>query len=284
MAVFTNQATLRYNDTTVNSNIAVGEILEVLSMTKTAVRGVYGPDQDVAYVISLVNAGSAPFTGLTITDDLGGYSASGATVYPLTYAEGSIRYYINGTLQPAPVVTAGPPMTISGITVPAGGNVTLIYEAFTNAFAPLNVEGTIVNTVSAAGGGLSAPVTATETITAQSGPQLSITKSLSPATVAENGRITYTFLIQNTGNTEAAATDDVIMTDLFNPILSDLTVTFNGTLLTEGVDYTYNEITGAFATLPGIITVPAATYTQDVQTGQWIATPGTAVLTVTGTV
>ena len=37
MARFTNQAQLSYNGAVVNSNIAVGEIVEVLSVSKTAV-------------------------------------------------------------------------------------------------------------------------------------------------------------------------------------------------------------------------------------------------------
>ena len=37
MAQFINQAQLSYNNSVVNSNVAVGEILEVLSATKTAV-------------------------------------------------------------------------------------------------------------------------------------------------------------------------------------------------------------------------------------------------------
>ena len=35
MARFTNQAQLRYGNAVANSNIAVGEIMEVLSATKT---------------------------------------------------------------------------------------------------------------------------------------------------------------------------------------------------------------------------------------------------------
>ena len=38
MAQFTNQAQIRYGNAVANSNIAVGEILEVLSASKTAVR------------------------------------------------------------------------------------------------------------------------------------------------------------------------------------------------------------------------------------------------------
>ena len=37
MAQFTNQAQLSYNNATINSNVAVGEVLEVLSANKTAV-------------------------------------------------------------------------------------------------------------------------------------------------------------------------------------------------------------------------------------------------------
>ena len=37
MAIFSNQATLTYNGSSTNSNIAYGEILDVLAATKTAV-------------------------------------------------------------------------------------------------------------------------------------------------------------------------------------------------------------------------------------------------------
>lgn len=45
MARFTNQAQLRYGNEITNSNIAVGEITEVLSATKTAVRDTYGQNE-----------------------------------------------------------------------------------------------------------------------------------------------------------------------------------------------------------------------------------------------
>ena len=41
---------------------------------------------------------------------------------------------------------------------------------------------------------------------------------------------------------------------------------------------------GTFTTLPGQITVPAATYTQDPDTGVYTIQPGVSVITVTGTV
>ena len=91
-------------------------------------------------------------------------------------------------------------------------------------------------------------------------------------------------MIQNVGNTAAVATDNVGITDQFNPILTDLIVTFNDVTWTEGVNYTYLETTGVFATVPGQMTIPAATYTQNSLTGEWIVEPGVSVLTVTGTV
>ena len=111
----------------------------------------------------------------------------------------------------------------------------------------------------------------------------SITKTITPAQVADNGRVTYTFLIQNSGNQPITAADAAAINDVFDPILTDLVVTFNGTVLAEGTGYTYNAATGQFATVPGVITVPAATYTQDA-TGAYTTTPGIATLTVTGTI
>ena len=73
------------------------------------------------------------------------------------------------------------------------------------------------------------------------------------------------------------------MTDEFNPVLSNITVTFNGVLWTEGVNYTYDETTGEFATLPGQITVPAATATRDPVTGLWSSEPGVATVSINGT-
>ncbi len=284
MAIFSNQATLTYNGNTTNSNIAFGELLEVLTATKTAVEASYSPGDLVTYVVNLRNTGTTALTGLTVTDDLGGYAFNGTTVYPLTYSPDSIRLFVGGVLQPAPAVTAGPPLGITGITVPAGGDVVLIYQARANTFANPGADGTVVNTVTVTGGGLTAPVTAAATVAAQSEPALTISKSISPAQVSDNDRVTYTFVIQNSGNEAVDAGDNAVITDTFDPILTALAVAFEGTAWTQGVQYTYNEATGLFTTNPGQITVPAATYTQDPVTGAYTVTPGTVTLTVTGTI
>lgn len=278
MAIFTNQATLTYTGGSASSNIAVGEILEVLSAEKAAVSGTYQIGEPVTYVISIRNTGTGAFTGLTVTDDLGG-----GVNAPLTYADGTVLYFVNGVQQAAPAVTPGAPLVFSGISVPAGGDAVIVYQAVPNSFASPIPGGTITNTATITGGGLTSPVTAQETVTVQTGPAITITKTITPAQVADNGRVTYTFLIQNSGNEALVATDNAVVNDTFDPILTDLVVSLNGAALVEGTGYTYNEVTGQFATVPSVITVPAATITQD-DTGAYTSTPGLAVLTVTGTI
>ena len=284
MAIFSNQATLTYNGSSTNSNIAYGEILDVLVATKTAVEGSYAPGQIVTYVVTLRNTGNGALTGLTVTDDLGGYDFNGTTVYPLTYETGSAALFTNGVPQAAPAVTAGPPLVFSGISVPAGGDTVLVYQAQANAYADPAAGGTIVNTVTVTGDGLSAPITAQETVAVGTQPMLTISKSITPAQVVDNDRVTYTFVIQNSGNQAVVATDNASITDTFDPILTALAVTFDGATWTEGVQYNYDEATGLFTSVAGQILVPAATYVQDPVTGAYTATPGIATLVVTGTI
>jgi uncharacterized repeat protein (TIGR01451 family) len=284
MAIFSNQATLAYNGNLTSSNVVYGEILDVLAATKTSIEGSYLPGGLVTYAVTLRNTGTAALSGLTVSDDLGGYAFGGGTVYPLTYEDGSATLFLDGVLQTAPAVTAGPPLTITGINIPGGSDVVLVYQARANAYASPAEGGTILNTVTVSGAGLTAPVTATETVTATVEPMLTISKSISPSQVVDNERITYTFVIQNTGNRAVVATDNASISDVFDPILSALTVTFNDAAWTGGIQYNYDGKTGLFTTVPGQILVPAATYTQDPTTGEYAVTPGIATLVVTGTV
>lgn len=284
MAIFYNQATLSFNDNTINSNIVTGEIVEVLEASKTSTPATYSAGEEITYIINIINSGTAPFTGLTVTDNLGEYVFGTGSVVPLTYETGSVRYFTDGVLQPTPTVTDEQPLTITGITVPANGNAVIIYRAAVNQFAPIGVDGTITNAAVISGAGLTTPIMVENTISAESGLDLSITKAVNPETVSENGQLTYTFTIQNLGSVSAVATDNLVVTDTFDPVLDITSVTLNGVALTEPDDYTYDEATGVFSTVIGRITVPAATYTQDATTGAWVISPGIAVLKVTGNI
>lgn len=281
MAIFTNQATLIYNGQSTSSNVTTGEILTGLTLTKTAITDTYGRDDRVAYIVTISNAGAA-VNDATLTDDLGAYTVGATTVYPLDYVAGSLLYYQNGALAVGAIAAGGPPLVITGIDIPAGGNVQLIYEATTNEYTPHAIGSTVVNT--AALTGVTEPVEDTETVTAREDVALTIAKAICPAVVNDDGTLNYTFIIQNAGNTAVVATDNLVVNDTFNPILNPITVTLDGTVLAEGVGYTYDEVTGEFATLPGVVTVPAATYTQDPVSGVYSTSPGVAILTVSGIV
>ncbi len=283
MATFYNQATLSFRGSTVPSNVATGEIIEVLSAVKTAVTEEYTRGTAITYAINIFNSGAAPLTGLTVTDDLGAYAFGSVTLRPLDYEEGSVKLFANGILQAAPTVTAGPPLVFSGISVPANGVATLLYTAHANEFAPPESGSSVTNTARIESNGLT-PVTVSATVPAATEPALTIFKSLSPASVPANGQVTYTFEIRNAGGTATTETDGLSVADTFDPLLSGLTVTVDGTARTAPADYTYDGESGLFRTVPGVLAVPAASYTQDPATGAWSIAPGVTVLTVTGTI
>ena len=90
MATFTNQATLTYNGGTVNSNIVTGELVQVLTASKTAAAESYRTGDLVTYVVQLRSTGAAALTGLTVTDTLG------TTNFPAT--GGTVTLQITGTI------------------------------------------------------------------------------------------------------------------------------------------------------------------------------------------
>ena len=287
MQSFFNQATLSYNGITLASNVTRGTVADILSATKTAVEPTYTKDSENTFVINLVNSGATALTGLTLNDNMGGYAFNAGTenaqtLYPLTYRDGSVQYYVNGVRQPSPTVTDTDGMTITGINIPAGGNATIVYAVNANEFAPLDNGASIVNTATLTGPGINLPVTAQATVSTAAAPLLDITKSLNPQTVTGGAPVTYTFNITNTGAVAATADDNVQVRDTFTPPLANLTVTLDGIPL-DTTQYTYNEQTGEFATNPGVITVPAAAFLQNAGSGAYSASPGEAILQVTGT-
>lgn len=281
MATFFNQATLSYNGTVTSSNIASGEILSGALLTKTALSDGYTPDGKITYAISYTNTGGATVNGLTLTDDLG--LPGGGTAYPLEYEDGSLKYFVNGVLTTSPEICSTAPLAFCGISVAPGSNVLLIYETRTTEYAPRESGSVITNNVTATNA-CGDNLTAEATVTVDDEVSLTISKCICPEEVSCGDLVNYTFVIQNTGNQDAVATDDITVTDVFNPRLTDITVTLNGEELVAGVGYTYDEQTGVFTTTPGVITIPAATFTTDPETGIVTTTPGVAVLRVVGTV
>ncbi len=281
MSLFYNQAALSYRGVTVASNIVTGEITQALSVSKYSLDVSYLPDQILTYVVSVTNNSETAYGELIMTDDLGAYEFLETSVVPLEYVEGSVRYYQNGTLQPEPAVLVAGALIISGLEVPANGNSMLIYQAKVNQYAPLGEGGSVTNTVTVSGDGVS-EATAFAEVPAQTEASLSLTKTLEPAVVAENGRVNYTLFLENRGFREVGT--DVILTDAFDPILSDIEVSCDGEEWQQGSQYSYDALTGEFSTVNGALTIPAAEASQNAEEGSWSLTPGISIVQISGTI
>lgn len=230
-----------------------------------------------------MNTGTAAITDYTVTDNLGGYTVGANTVYPLAYNAGTVRYYINGVLQTAPTVTAGPPLTVTGLTVPAGGSAVLIYETTATPVAPLATGSSITNT-----GDDHRRRSHKPDHRAGDGGDREQRRALhQQGALADDryGKRPDHLHVRHFQHRQHRSDGDgnVVVTDTFAPILRNIAVTYNGTAWTEGTNYTYNAATGVFTTLAGQITVPAASFTQNTD-GTFTVTPGTATLVITGTV
>jgi len=284
MQTFYNQAILSHNNIIRTSNIVTGVISDTISAYKNANKMSYTHGDEITYAVSIINSNNTAANGLTVSDDLGAYLFNGNTVVPLEYVNGSVLYFVNGILQAEPTINTENGLEISGINIPSAGNAIIIYTVGVDPYAPLGSGGFITNTATISGDGIITDITVSETISSEVAADLTIVKSLSPTTVYNNGQLTYTLTIQNYGATPVVATEDALVTDTFNPILKNLVVAFNNTTWTMGVNYTYDESTGLFSTLPGNITIPSAVYTQDQTSGVWTVTPGISVITVTGNI
>lgn len=286
MAQITNRAnlTFTYGGVTgsATSNLATATLLDPLSVEKTSVGNTYRAADKVTYVLSVQNNGNTTLTDVTLTDNLGTYpSANGVAVTPLTYNDNA-TLYISGIFS-GPIEGTATANSVT-FTIPAlapGANAMVLYEAVTNAYTPTAPGSSITNTVTVTATSVTAPLTATHTITAEDYADISILKEMSPDPISDGDLITYTFTITNMGNTDATG---VVLTDAFNPIPNAITVTVGGQTVSPN-DYTYENGLLTLPTGEGFsITVPAASVTTDPVTGAVTTTPGTLVITVTGTI
>lgn len=283
----TNQARLQFTygatTATASSNIASTSLQGPLSVSKSVLENAYRADGDLTYMITLSNTGAVPLTNIVITDDLGTYAVSETlSVTPLFY-RGPTQLYINGVFSTN--LTPAPGINSIAFTIPslaAGANAMLIYKVDVDDYARLDVGASILNTAVVTATGMSEDVTVESAVPVDDYADISITKAMSPNPVTDGSTLTYTFTIQNYGNTAAT---NVILSDAFSPAPSPISVSVNGVPVPE-TDYTY---AGGLLTLPSegaaqSITVPAATFLQDAATGQVTVNPGTAVILVAGTI
>lgn len=284
--IITNQASVayRYNSRTASalSNIATAVLTEPLGVEKVSLEDTYRAGSQLTYSVTVTNGSSSALSGVTVTDDLGGYVLGSTTVVPLDYV-GPAILLVDGSY----VGSLTPTLSTDGVTfalptLGVGASAQVIYKAEVNGSAPLAEGSTVTNTVTVTATGSNAPVTDSDTVTVDSYADVTITKSMTPSGVVDGETLTYTFVLSNFGN---AAATDIVLSDTFDPAPEGITVQVDGTTLAAS-DYDY---TGGVLTLPSesgttALALDAATITQDPETGAVAVTPDTLTVTVTGVI
>ena len=287
MATIENFATVSYTSGGVTetkvSNLAELGLESAISFTKTTLGDNYTEDEAVTYILSMTNTSATPISNVSISDDLGTFAEGTLELTPLTYAPPALLL-INGqdVSTQLTVNTATPGELIFTFpTLPAGATANIVYRASVNEYAPLDLGSSITNTATLTSDSDCADGSATATVNALSTANVSVFKQMSPNPVVCGDTVTYTIRIYNYGNIPA---EDVVLSDTFSPAPENITVTRGGTLL-PATDYTY---TNGTLTVPSTeqspVTVPAATFIRDVNTGIVTVTPGMVEYIITGTI
>lgn len=286
--IITNRATVNYSYGASNSvsvsNTASTVLNGALNVSKTALNGSYRVGSEITYIVTVRNDGTGIMTDVTVTDDLGALVLGGSTVRTLDYI-GPAQLYVGGNL----VAALTPTTTADGIsfnigTLNVGAVANIIYVTRVNRYASGAVGDSITNTVNATSVcdcPCNYPASATSTVPAESYGDLQVLKSACPGTIACGNELTYTIDLYNYGNMEV---ENVVLSDTLDPVLADLIVKVNGTLIPSGqYDYTAGVLTLPNAT-GSEITVPAATYIRNAESGIVSVDPGHVQIVLSGTI
>ena len=239
-----------------------------LSLTKSSGGTTAVPGAPLVYTLVASNAGPAPITGATVTDNFAA---------PLTACTWTCAGAMGGTC-----AAAGTGNIADSVNLPSGGTAT--YSA--TCSVPANATGSVSNTASIAGpgGGPTDPnaannsATDTDTLTPEA--DLSVTISDAPDPVTAGTNLTYTLTVSNAGPSAAAS----VTVAMAAPVGTTL-VTAPGAIGTLAAGASVQS-TYVFALAPAVLTgttitgtATAASTTPDPILGNNSATTTTAVIT-----
>ena len=259
------------------SNIATTSLAENVSLSaeKTSNNSSWRPSENITYIIKVSNDGTDPLYGVSIQDNLGG-----GTTRPLTYIADSARMFRNDTLSEITPTNTAPLTFVIPDTLEAGEVIIFTYVAKVRADVDMELD-EINNEVTVAGHETSI---AGETVTVDPAPTLTIpkadyadvriTKSVDKDNVVTGDTLTYTFLLENSGNIDA--TNIVIRDNLpLNFTVNEISSSTNGVITTyETTDYSLDDQNKLIlpTSTTKTISVPARTATGN----------GTTTVTISG--
>ena len=287
MAIIENFATINYTSDgiseTVTSNVAEVGLNSAITLTKYVLGDTYSEDSVLTYMLSITNTSSSAITGISIADNLGTFASGTLELTPLNYTAPALLLIdgIDNSTQLTINDTESNEVVFSFPSLPSGSTANIVYRATVNEYAPLAIDSEITNIAVLTSESDCAEGTASVTVTVERSANVSVFKQMSPNPVICGDTVTYTIRIYNYGNIPA---ENVQLIDNFDPAPTNITVSLNGTLL-PGNEYSY--VNGTLTTPVGTgtpVTVPAATFTADPNTGVVTVIPGIAEYVITGTI
>ncbi|MBO5914408.1 MAG: DUF11 domain-containing protein [Clostridia bacterium] len=286
--IITNRATVNYSygrsSAVTVSNTASTVLNGTVEISKFALSNAYRAGGDITYIITVTNSGNSALGDITVADDLGSIEFGNGRLKTLDYI-GPAQLYTGGMY----VSALTPITTVDGISfnignLPIGETATIIYVARANQNASSALGESITNTATArrfCDCPCDFPSSASATVYAEAYGDLRVIKSVCPNPVVCGEQINYIIDLYNYGNTVVG---NVVLSDVFDPLLTDLTVSIDGNVIPASQ---YNYVNGTL-TLPNRsgseITVPAASFTRNEQSGAVNINPGHIQITLSGNI
>ena len=216
-------------------------LIPALAITKTATASTTTPGSAVGFTITVADTGQTPYSGITVTDPLGG-------VLP------DATYNNNAIASSGAVSYASPTLTWTG-DLSLSQVVTITYSVTVND--PDTGDKRLTNTVTTAATGSNCPAGGTDPACTATVidliPALTITKTVTVSTTAPGSTVGYTITVADTGQTPYAGAR---VTDTLAGVLGD--AAYNG-------DATANAGTGSAGTVS--YANPVLTWTGDLAPG-----------------
>ena len=186
-------------------------LVPALAITKTATASTTTPGSTVGFTITVDDTGQTPYTGITVTDPLGGVLNDAIYNNDAIASSGTVSY-------------ASPTLTWTGDLTP-GVTATITYSVTVNN--PDTGDKRLINTVTTAATGSNCPDGSTDpacTATVQVlVPALTITKTATVSTTTPGSTVGYTITVADTGQTPYSP---ATVTDTLSGVLGD--AAYNG--------------------------------------------------------
>ena len=192
-------------------------LVPALAITKTATASTTTPGSTVGFTITVDDTGQTPYTGITVTDPLGGVLNDAIYNNNAIASSGSVSY-------------ASPTLTWTGDLTP-GATATITYSVTVNN--PDTGDKHLINTVTTAATGSNCPAGSTDPACTATVidliPALTITKTATVSTTTPGSTVGYTITVADTGQTPYAAAQ---VTDTLAGVLGD--AAYNGDATATG--------------------------------------------------